>query len=125
MNPSNSSIANTNTSKGWNDWMRNHAVSPEEYKVGQGAVYTWQLLYYVTTPGTYTVEYGNDDSAHMKFSGAEGASIPVFDGGGNFRLHLQQPTSHSLLRDGRDLNSKLQMPQDLLPGTRIQLDWVL
>jgi hypothetical protein len=85
MNPSNSSIANTNSSKGWNDWMRDHAVSPEPYQVGQGAVYTWQLLYYVTTPGTYTVEYGNDDSAHMKFSGAEGASIPVFDGGGNFK----------------------------------------
>ena len=59
-------------------------------------MYTWQLLYYVTTPGTYTVEYGNDE-AHMKFSGAEGASIPVFDGGGNFKV-TQQVTSHSLLR---------------------------
>ena len=80
-NPLNSPIAST----AWNDWMRDHAVSPSEYQVAGGKTYQWYLLYYVNTPGTYTVEYAADDSAEMSFDGSEGSNISVFTVGGNFQ----------------------------------------
>lgn len=86
MNPTNSAIAGN----AWNSWMRDHAVSPAPYLVELGASYSWQLLYYVTSPGTYNVDYGVDDTAVFTFSGSEGTNVPVFDVGGNFKTAPSQ-----------------------------------